>query len=171
MARRESPRIPDALLDELLGGTDPKTALDPNGFLDDLKRALAEPALNAEMEPHLGDRADGNVRNGYGRKAVLTDNGKMELDVPRDRQGSFDPQLIAKYQRRFPDRASLLVAPGLIGAEGAINLQGGTDLADRHLPGHTNLIDKLTARAGLRASLRERPEASPCPETDPPQDT
>lgn len=102
MARRKAPRISDALLDELLGGADPKTALDPNGLLDDLKRALAERALNAEMDHHLGDGGDGNTRNGYGKKTVLSGTGKMEIEVPRDRQGTFDPQLIAKYQRRFP---------------------------------------------------------------------
>lgn len=102
MARRKSPRISDALLDELLAGADPKTAFDPSGLLDDLKKALAERALNAEMDHHLGDGADGNSRNGYGRKTVLTGSGKMELEVPRDRQATFDPQLIAKYQRRFP---------------------------------------------------------------------
>jgi transposase-like protein len=55
------------------------------------------------MAHHLGsDEQTGNSRNGYGRKSVVTDSGKIEIDVPRDRQGSFDPQLIAKYQRRFP---------------------------------------------------------------------
>jgi putative transposase len=49
MARRKAPRIPDALLDQLLPGADPKTAFDPNGLLDDLKKAFAERALNAEM--------------------------------------------------------------------------------------------------------------------------
>lgn len=102
MARRKAPRISDALLDELLGGADPKAALDPNGLLDDLKRALAERALNAEMDHHLGDGADGNTRNGSGRKTVLTGTGKVEIEVPRDRQGTFDPQLIAKDQRRCP---------------------------------------------------------------------
>jgi putative transposase len=102
MARRKAPRISDALLDELLAGADPKTVFDPSGLLDDLKKALAERALNAEMDHHLGDGADGNSRNGYGRKTVLTGSGKMELEVPRDRQATFDPQLIAKYQRRFP---------------------------------------------------------------------
>src|SRR5918993_1220818 len=43
-----------------------------------------------------------NTRNGYGRKTVLTDTGKIELEIPRDRLATFDPQLIAKYQRRFP---------------------------------------------------------------------
>jgi putative transposase len=44
----------------------------------------------------------GTAATGYGRKTVVTDTGKIDIDVPRDRQGSFDPQLIAKYQRRFP---------------------------------------------------------------------
>jgi putative transposase len=103
MPRRKEPTIPDAILDQLLAGADPKTAFDPNGLLDDLKKALAERALNAEMDHHLaGDRGISNSRNGYGRKNVLTDTGKIELEVPRDRQATFDPQLIAKYQRRFP---------------------------------------------------------------------
>ncbi len=51
MPRRKEPTIPDALLDQLLAGADPKTAFDPNGLLDGLKKALAERALNAEMDP------------------------------------------------------------------------------------------------------------------------
>jgi putative transposase len=105
MPRRKEPRIPDALLDQLLGGADAKTAFDPNGLLDDLKKALAERALNAEIDHHLdGEAVEGrsNSRNGYGKKTVLTDTGRMELEVPRDRLSTFDPQLIAKYQRRFP---------------------------------------------------------------------
>jgi putative transposase len=102
MPRRKEPRIPDAILDQLLAGADPKTAFDPNGLLDGLKKALAERALNAEMDHHLGGEEDGNSRNGYGRKTVVTDTGKIDLEVPRDRRATFDPQLIAKYQRRFP---------------------------------------------------------------------
>src|SRR3954467_1292883 len=103
MPRRKEPRIPDAILDQLLAGAGPRTAFDPNGLLDGLKKALAERALNAEMDHHLaGDGGPGNSRNGYGRKSVITDTGRIELEVPRDRQASFDPQLIAKYQRRFP---------------------------------------------------------------------
>lgn len=105
MPRRKEPRIPDALLDQLLGGADAKTAFDPNGLLDDLKKALAERALNAEIDHHLdGEAVEGrsNSRNGYGKKTVLTDTGRLELEVPRDRLSTFDPQLIAKYQRRFP---------------------------------------------------------------------
>ena len=102
MPRRKPARIPDELLDQLLAGADPKTAFDADGLLDALKKALAERALNAEMDHHLATGEDGNVRNGYGRKTVTTDTGRIEIGVPRDRQSSFDPQLIAKYQRRFP---------------------------------------------------------------------
>ena len=77
MARRKAPRIPDALLDQLLAGADPTTAFDANGLLDDLKKALAERALNAEMDHHLcGDDA-GNSRNGYGRKTVTPETGRI----------------------------------------------------------------------------------------------
>jgi len=102
MPRRKEPRIPDALLDQLLAGADAKTAFDANGLLDELKKALAERALNAEMEHHLAADESGNSRNGYGRKTVITESGKLALEIPRDRQSTFDPQLIAKYQRRFP---------------------------------------------------------------------
>ena len=72
-------------------------------MLDSLKKALTKRALNAEMDHHLaGADNAGNSRNGYGRKTVMTDTGKLVIDVPRDRQSSFDPQLIAQYQRRFP---------------------------------------------------------------------
>jgi hypothetical protein len=53
MPRRKDPSIPDAVLDQLLAGADPKTVFDPNGLLDDLKKALAERVLNAEMDHHL----------------------------------------------------------------------------------------------------------------------
>ncbi|NJM36326.1 MAG: IS256 family transposase [Rhodomicrobium sp.] len=103
MSRRKEPTIPAELLDHLLSGTDAASALDPGGLLDSLKKALAERALNAEMDYHLGGETEaGNSRNGYGSKTVITDTGKIAIDVPRDRTGSFDPQLIAKYQRRFP---------------------------------------------------------------------
>jgi putative transposase len=103
MSRRKEPAIPSDLLDQLLAGGDAAAALQQGGLLDSLKKALAERALNAEMDYHLGNEDQaGNNRNGYGRKTVVTDTGKIEIEVPRDRQGSFDPQLIAKYQRRFP---------------------------------------------------------------------
>ncbi|MFT6063645.1 MAG: putative transposase [Paracoccaceae bacterium] len=104
MPRRKTPAIPDALLDQLLAGGDPRSALESDGLIDSLKKALTERALNAEMDHHLsGEGGSDNRRNGYGRKTVLTGNGQIGLDVPRDCQPYFDPQLLARYQRRFPD--------------------------------------------------------------------
>jgi len=105
MPRRKQPSIPDELLDQLLGGSDPRAALADGGLLDGLKKALAERVLNAELDHHLETgEPDGraNGRNGYGSKTVLTGTGKLDLQIPRDRLATFDPQLIAKYQRRFP---------------------------------------------------------------------
>src|SRR5881397_671014 len=68
-------------------------------------QALAERVLNAELDDHLdGHAAAGkaNHRNGYSKKTVLTENAKLDLRIPRDREGTFDPKLIARYQRRFP---------------------------------------------------------------------
>ena len=94
------------LLDQLLAGRDPKDVFNKDGLVDELKKALSERILNAEIDEHLdGEDAEGkgNHRNGSSKKSVLTGTSKMTLSVPRDRAGTFDPKLIAKYQRRFPD--------------------------------------------------------------------
>ena len=98
--------IDKALLDQLLAGRDPQELFAKDGLLDDLKKALSERILNAELDEHLGSEREeggGNRRNGSSKKTVLTGTSKLTIAVPRDREGSFDPQLIAKYQRRFPD--------------------------------------------------------------------
>jgi putative transposase len=104
MARRSSnSTIPDSVLDQLLAGNDPQALFSKDGLVDQLKKRLAERALNAEIDHHLEqDEEAGNHRNGYSRKTVTTDTGKLEIEVPRDRRSTFEPQLIAKYQRRFP---------------------------------------------------------------------
>src|ERR671921_3007882 len=120
MARRKQPSIPDDVLDQLLAGSDPRETLaGKDGLLDALKKALAERALNAEMDHHLDSgEPDGrtNSRNGYGRKTVLTDTGRMAIEVPRGRLATFDPQLIAKYRRRLPgfdDKVVSMYARGM----------------------------------------------------------
>ena len=98
--------IDKELLDQLLAGRDPKELFNKDGLVDELKKALSERILNTEIDEHLDDNSvDGksNHRNGYSKKSVLTGTSKMTLSVPRDRAGTFDPKLIAKYQRRFPD--------------------------------------------------------------------
>ena len=87
MPRRKEPHIPDAVLEQLLAGADPKTVFDPNGLIDDLKKALAQRVLNAEMDHHLAGEEPSNRRNGYGKKRVIIYTGQIELNVPRDRQG------------------------------------------------------------------------------------
>lgn len=98
--------IDKELLDQLLSGRDPEEVFAKDGLLDDLKKALSERILNAELDAHLGEeRSEGRVnrRNGVSKKTVLTGTSKVTLDIPRDRSGTFDPKLIARYQRRFPD--------------------------------------------------------------------
>jgi putative transposase len=103
--------IKNEILDELLKDKDPKTIFSSEGLLGELKKALAERVLNAEMDHHLADSPQDEVsegdkpsnrRNGYSKKTVLSENEAIDLAIPRDRRGSFEPQLIAKYQRRFP---------------------------------------------------------------------
>jgi putative transposase len=76
------------------------------GLVDELKKALSERILKAGIDDHLTEESaagESNHRNGYSSKSVLTGTSKMTLSIPRDRAGRFDPKLIAKYQRRFPD--------------------------------------------------------------------
>jgi putative transposase len=92
-------------LDQLLAGRDPQDVFAKDGLVDELKKALANRVLSAELDDHLvGEAAAGrpNRRNGYSKKTVLGERSKLELRIPRDREGTFDPKLIAKYQRRFP---------------------------------------------------------------------
>ena len=88
--------IKKEILDELLKDRDPKTMFSSEGLLGELKKALAERVLNAEMDHHLADSTQdevsegdkpGNHRNGYSKKTVLTENEALELSIPRDRRG------------------------------------------------------------------------------------
>lgn len=80
----------------------------PNGLLNQLTKNVLETALDAEMTEHLGyDKHDpvgrdgGNSRNGTRSKTVLTEIGAVEIEVPRDTDSSFDPQVVRKRQRRL----------------------------------------------------------------------
>lgn len=94
------------VLDLLLAGRDPRELFASGGLLDELKKALSERILSAELDDHLAQEElpeRRNRRNGTSKKTVLTGSSQVTLDIPRDRAGTFDPKLIAKYQRRFPD--------------------------------------------------------------------
>ena len=113
MATKKTPAFSAELLDELLDGQDPATVLRSDGLLGDLKKALAERMLNAELDAHLESEAEqqaGNHRNGSSQKTVLSGEGELVLSIPRDRHGRFDPALIRKYQRRFPGFDEKIIA-------------------------------------------------------------
>jgi putative transposase len=119
MARNDTKAFSADFLDQLLAGRDPRTVLDSDGLIGDLKKALAERMLSAEMDVHLASEAEAglaNHRNGSSAKTVLTPDGELTLSIPRDRHGRFDPALIAKYRRRFPgfdDKIIALYARGM----------------------------------------------------------
>jgi len=112
------------LLDQLLANyAKPEDLLGEEGLFKQLKKALIERALGAELTEHLGyekgdpaGRGSGNNRNGVSSKTVLTDDGEIEIAVPRDRAGTFEPQLIPKGQTRFEgfdDKILSLYARGM----------------------------------------------------------
>ncbi len=83
-----------------------KTEQDLNDFSRMLKKITVETALNAEMDAHLGydkhqTSENPNSRNGTSRKTLITDDGPFDVVIPRDRDSSFEPQLVKKYQRRL----------------------------------------------------------------------
>jgi len=99
----------EELLDQLLEGRKPEELVGSGGVLEDLTRRLYERALEGELTEHLGyekhapqGRTGGNSRNGKSTKRLKTETGNLELKIPRDREGSFEPVLVAKGQRRLP---------------------------------------------------------------------
>ena len=127
MRVKQAKRISDELLDELLAGEDPAEAFRNGELLADLRKAVAERALNAEMDHHLAQEPEsGNHRNGHNRKRVATESGAMELAVPRDRLGRFEPELVEKYVRRLPgfdDKVISMYARGMTTREIAAHVE------------------------------------------------
>ena len=115
------PQISAKLLEELIPG--PVTKEEFEDIFQNFKKAFIERALNAEMSHHLGYGAgqakpEGatNHRNGSSAKTVITDTGSLRIEVPREREGSFEPQLIGKHERRltgFDDKIIAMYARGM----------------------------------------------------------
>lgn len=101
------PQFSAELLEQLIPG--PVTPVELEGIFQQFKKSVLERALGAEMSHHLGyapgqakpEKAAANHRNGKSAKTVLTDSGALRIEVPRDREGTFEPQLIGKHERRF----------------------------------------------------------------------
>ena len=98
-----------------------KTEKDLNDFSQMLTKITVETALGAELDDHLGydkhqPSSTHNSRNGYSSKTLITEDGSFQVDVPRDRAGDFEPQLVKKHQTRFTsmdDKIHCLYAKGV----------------------------------------------------------
>jgi putative transposase len=117
-------RLSDQVIDELLAGARTEDEIvGPGGLLADLTRRLVERAMSAELTEHLGYERHqeppggaGNTRNGSMPKTLATEHGPVRIKTPRDRKGTFEPQLVRKGQRRFEgfdDKILALYARGL----------------------------------------------------------
>ena len=116
--------LPNDLIDALLSNyKKPEDLIGENGLLKQLTKALVERALQAEMTEHLGhhkhsavNNTAGNTRNGKSTKTLKGDFGELPIEIPRDRNGSFEPQLIPKHQTRwtgFDDKIISLYSRGM----------------------------------------------------------
>jgi len=101
--------LPDEVLDELLAGAHGEQEIvGPGGLLSQLTKRLVERAMEVELTDHLGYEPHleppggaGNARNGTTPKTLITEQGAVRIDAPRDRAGTFEPQIVRKRQRRF----------------------------------------------------------------------
>jgi putative transposase len=117
-------RISDEVIDQLLAGASTEEEIaGPGGLLAQLTKRLVERAMEVELTDHLGYEPHaeppggaGNTRNGTSPKTLVTEHGKVPLDAPRDRDGSFEPKIVRKRQRRFQgfdDKILALYSRGL----------------------------------------------------------
>jgi len=126
MPRTRKPKptdVPEEVLDHFAGPARPMSAADVETVMRRFKKALVERMLGGELTHHLGYPPGGdkppdstNQRNGTSGKTVLTDDGPLRLEIPRDRDGTFEPQLIGKHERRFTgfdDKILALYARGM----------------------------------------------------------
>ena len=111
MARKKdaAEREVDELLDGLLEGRSREEIMGVGGLLGALTKRVVERALEGELTDHLGcekhareGHNSGNSRNGRTRKRVKTDTSELEIEVPRDRDSTFEPEFVRKGQRRLP---------------------------------------------------------------------
>ncbi|WBX88114.1 IS256 family transposase [Achromobacter mucicolens] len=153
---RELPAIPAELVDQFVKG--PMTAEAVQDLSMAFKKALIERALGTELGHHLGYPAGGerpeqatNQRNGKSSKTVLTDDGPLRVEIPRDRDGSFAPILIPKHERRFTgfdDKIIAMYARGMTVREiqGFLLEQYGTEVSPEFVSSVTDAVmDEVTA--------------------------
>ena len=133
-------------------GNDPMTAEAINTATTALKKALIQRALAAEMNHHLGyppgapkPNSVTNQRNGWGAKTILTEDGPIRIEVPRDRDSSFEPLLIPKHERRFTgfdDKIVAMYARGMTvrDIQGFLREQYGTEVSPAFISSITDEV-------------------------------
>ena len=147
--------VPEELLSGLLANyKKPEDLIGENGLLKQLTKLLVEKALDVELTEHLGhDRhesvanASGNTRNGKSKKTLKGEFGELPIEVPRDRHGSFEPQLIPKHQTRwtgFDDKIISLYARGMTVREIQAHLQEmyGTEVSPSLISSVTDAVSE-----------------------------
>ena len=151
--------VPKELIDGLLADyKKPEDLIGENGLLKQLTKMLVERALDAEMADHLGHgknepvtNVSGNARNGKSKKTLKGEFGELPIEIPRDRQGSFEPQLIPKHQTRwsgFDDKILSLYARGMTVREIQSHLEEmyGTEVSPTLISSVTDaVIDEVKA--------------------------
>lgn len=151
--------VPKELIDGLLADyKKPEDLIGENGLLKQLTKMLVERALDAEMAEHLGHGKNepvtndsGNARNGKSKKTLKGEFGELPIEIPRDRQGSFEPQLIPKHQTRwsgFDDKILSLYARGMTVREIQSHLEEmyGTEVSPTLISSVTDaVIDEVKA--------------------------
>lgn len=146
--------VPEALLTSLLANYQkPEDLIGENGLLKQLTKLLVERALDAEMSNHLGHdknqpvvNTSGNTRNGKSKKTLKGEFGELPIDIPRDRHGSFEPQLIPKHQTRwtgFDDKILSLYARGMTVREIQAHLEEmyGTEVSPTLISSVTDAVN------------------------------
>ncbi len=145
--------IDTKLIDTLLTGyKKPEDIIGKNGLLKQLTKALLERAMHAELAEHVGyEKHDpagnnsGNSRNGASKKKLKGDFGEIDLETPRDRNGSFEPQIVAKHQTRFTgfdDKIISMYSRGMTTREieGHLKEMYGVDVSPTLISGVTEAV-------------------------------
>lgn len=152
MARKKRSPEREALIKQLIAEYQPKTAQDAHDTVKDLLGDMIQGLLEGELEDELGyskydyhEKETNNSRNGYSKKTVRSSSGNIELDIPRDRNGEFEPQVVKKYQRdvsNIEDQVLSMYAKGMTTRDISTHLKSvyGVDASAEMISRMTNKV-------------------------------
>ena len=144
-------KLPNELLDQLIKEYNIKDTDDIKNMLKDLMGSTIQRMLNSELDDELGyekydvkNKETDNSRNGYSKKAVRSEYGEIELDIPRDRNGEFEPQIVKKNQTEIK------------GIEGQIISMYAKGMSNRDIETHLQELYGIEVSQTLISKLTER---------------